>query len=209
MAERANEVEEDLAAFAPVPAGVVRFGGVEYPVRAFNDLPIKDALRLLRIEQEGSTRVHALLLQIELLVPTLSTEYRQRLTMRQAREVAKAARQASATPGEGSRAAIRLGYWFAQLARFYSWTPEMIVERLTLRQMNRYLGFIGELSAQERLDQVAVTSMIHMERGSRQRLLSDWLAQAGVKSDEPEDDAKLLRGNDLRRFVGAPPLREN
>ncbi|MFB3816144.1 MAG: hypothetical protein ACE147_00655 [Candidatus Methylomirabilales bacterium] len=66
----------DLDAFAPAPGRTIKFRGRLYPVRNFNDVPLDDALLLLRAEQElqGKTPREQLelgLRYMQILVPDM------------------------------------------------------------------------------------------------------------------------------------------
>jgi len=194
-----TELTDDLAAFMPQPKRSLRFQGRVYPVRAFLDLTVPEVLDLLQGEEGLAGKPLLLQLararhQVEVLVPTMDAATRRRLTTRQALQVAGAAREASRAV-DGEQAEVRLGFWFAQAARFYGWTWETI-EKRTLRQLHRFLDLIPELQARERLEESLVAAFPYLEKGPRQTLRQHWLLTAKLVSQQ---DLERMKGEEHER----------
>lgn len=199
-----SELTEDLAAFLPASARTIRFQGRDYPVRAFLDLTIPEALDILRDEANPAMtmaqRRAARLREIALLIPTMDAATRGRLTPRQAVEVMAAARDASAAAGERP-GPVRLGFWFAQVARFYGWGWAEI-RALTVRQLQRFLAYAPELQARERLEESLVAAFPHLEASARRDVHQRWLEAAGLLQ-EAEPRRNRIPWSQIRAFIGA------
>ena len=100
---------------------------------------------------------------------------------------------------------VRLGFWFAQAARFYGWGwPD--VRTLTVRQLQRFLAYLPELQARERLEESLVAAFPYLERGPRQELRHQWLLSAGfLKADDPAHGLPRVPWSQVRSFLGAKP----
>ena len=197
-----SELSEDLAAFAPASVRSLKFQGRSYAVRAFLDLTVLEAVQVVRRERDtGMTQAERLAAEAEevaLLVPGMAAEVLQRLTPRQLFQIASAARELSGKREESS-GMLRLGFRFAQAARFYGWDWPKI-RRLTVRQLQRFLGFIPELQARERLEEALVAAFPHLESGARQEIHRRWLELSGVVQSTPDYEAAWSRvGAFLRR----------
>ncbi len=195
-----SELQEDLAAFAPRPRRTIRLLGQVYALRAFLDLTVEEALDVLHGEAEGQTgadRERALLHQVEVLVPELPKAVWRRLTPRQSRSVLDAASEGERDPTRPTE--LRLGFWFAQAARFYGW-PWSEIRTMTLRQLQRFLSHAPELRARERMEEAMVAAFPHMEASGREALRRQWMGQAG---HDETDSTPRVPWDQVRAFLGA------
>ena len=182
-----SELRDDLAAFVPRARRRIRFQDREYGVRALLDLTVSEVLEILYAETDrGQTQaadLAAAARQVELLIPEMDGATRHGLTLRQLSQIADAAREAS-EDSSSKASSLRLGFFFARAARFYGWTWESI-ERLTLRRLIRFVHYISELRARERLDESLVALFPHMNDSARWKLGQEWLEAAGLLGDVP------------------------
>ena len=107
-----NELLIDLDAFAPVAGKSLRFRGQAYPVRAFQDVGIDDALVILRAEQDmrGKSPLEQLELGLQymaILIPTMDratvgslSSSQMLVVMREALGVAEVPPMAGAAPSD-------------------------------------------------------------------------------------------------------------
>ncbi len=200
------ELTSDLAAFAPMPTKHVKYGGQTYAVRAWMDLSVREAVEMVRAEvslsrSDAAGQTAFARRQVELLVPGRPPEVRDRLTPRQVRQVATAARDVSDPPSERKSHHVRFGFWMASLARFYGWTPQ-VIEALTVRQMFRYLGFVPEIRALEALSGSLVSAYPHLDADARKEVHRQWLRQAGLDRSLSEQIYRVP-WEQVRAFIGA------
>jgi hypothetical protein len=104
-----GELLIDLDAFSPVPAGQLKFRSRLYPVRSFSDLPIDEALKILRSEEamRGKTTTEQLelgLRYIAILVPDMDRSILGGLSSRQMLEVMRRAMGIAESPPEAGAA---------------------------------------------------------------------------------------------------------
>ncbi len=107
--ETRSELLIDLDAFAPAPGGQLKFRSRLYPVRNFADLPIDEALRILRAEKDmrGKTASEQLeigLNYIAVLVPDMERSLLGSLSSRQVLEVMRRAMGVAESPPEAGAA---------------------------------------------------------------------------------------------------------
>ena len=72
----------------------------------------------------------------------------------------------------------------ARAARFYGWAWDDIKD-MPFKTLRRFADFITELKAQEKLEQVLVTSFAHFEEKTRKEILRSWSYEAGVEQAKP------------------------
>jgi len=88
----------------------------------------------------------------------------------------------------------------ALAARFYGWSWHDIVE-MPYRTLRRFIEYIPELQAREKLIGATISTMPHMTDKDRKRVYEGWLYEARISPDKKQG----LRGADIRTFVGAKP----
>lgn len=91
----------------------------------------------------------------------------------------------------------------ALAARFYGWSWEDIKE-MPYRTLRRFIEYIPELQAREKLIGATISSMPHMTDKDRKRVYDGWLYEARIRPEKRQG----LRGADIRAFVGAKPKDE-
>lgn len=57
--------------------------------------------------------------------------------------------------------------------------------RLTLRQLNRYLGYINQITCDEALMQATAATIPHMDEEARADIIRNWRGIAGIRTPEP------------------------
>ncbi len=90
----------------------------------------------------------------------------------------------------------------ARAARFYGWAWNDIRD-MPFKTLRRFCEFITELKAQEKLEQVLVTSFAHFEEKTRKEILRAWAYEAGVEHVKPRT-RKVKDWRSWVRDMGAP-----
>lgn len=86
----------------------------------------------------------------------------------------------------------------ALAAHFYGWSWQEIQE-MPYRALRRFIEYVPELQAREKLVGATISTMPHMSDKDRNRIYRGWLSEAGIKPT----DRQGLKGEDLRAFIGA------
>lgn len=88
----------------------------------------------------------------------------------------------------------------ALAARFYGWAWQDMVE-MPYRTFRRFVQYIPELQAREKLVGATISTMPHMSDKDRKRIHGAWLYEAQIELPKKEG----LKGQDLRAFIGTKP----
>lgn len=90
----------------------------------------------------------------------------------------------------------------ARAARFYGWAWDDIRD-MPFKTLRRFCEFITELKAQEKLEQVLVTSFAHFEEKTRKEILRAWAYEAGIEQLKPTT-RKVKDWRSWVKDMGAP-----
>ncbi len=88
----------------------------------------------------------------------------------------------------------------ALAARFYGWSWQDMTD-MPYRTVRRFVEYIPELEAREKLTGATVATMPHMSDKDRKRIHQSWLHEAKIAAVKPES----LKGADVRSFIGTKP----
>lgn len=107
--EADREYLEDLDAFVPRPAGWIKILDRKHEVPYFHDLPLSQALALLQVEEDArgqslSVQMEASWTQLAMLIPSLPTEARDRMSNTLIQRVLARAWRLAQRPPEGEDA---------------------------------------------------------------------------------------------------------
>lgn len=86
----------------------------------------------------------------------------------------------------------------ALAARFYGWSWQDLKE-MPYRTVRRFVEFIPELQAREKLTGATVATMPHMSDKDRKKIHQGWLYEAKITLPKQESI------KDVRSFIGAKP----
>ena len=86
----------------------------------------------------------------------------------------------------------------ALAARFYGWSWQDLRE-MPYRTVRRFVEFIPELQAREKLTGATIATMPHMSDKDRKRIHQGWLYEAKISQ------AKQESIKDVRSFIGTKP----
>lgn len=88
----------------------------------------------------------------------------------------------------------------ALAARFYGWSWQELRET-PYRTLKRFVEYIPELQAREKLTGATVATMPHMTDKDRKRIHQGWLYEANIEPAKPH----TIKGADVKAFIGVKP----